>query len=134
MAPSSFRPWLYRRLTLGRKIPYKLRLQYLRPFRRLQLARIGRHRQQTVVADRPGQLDQLEVIEPLLQRFHGRRADPVLVNEIAREIYDLRVLRGEAARVLLADRGDRRLGHALLAGLAGLGAPHVSAVELPRDG
>ena len=83
-----------------------LRPQHLCSRPGLQLAGVHRHRQHAVEANRAGQLDELLVAEALSQRIHASIVRPVLADEIAREVHDLRVLRRNAARVFLADRGD----------------------------
>jgi len=94
---------------------------------RLQLAGVHRHRQHAVVADRPRELDEAVIAEPNPQRLEHRVADPMLAHELAREVHDLRVFGRDAARVLLADGRDGRLGHTEPPGATRLGAHTYTA-------
>src|SRR5215510_13412858 len=111
-----------------------LDLQHLGAGRGLELAGVDRHREHGVVADRARELDESVGAEAPDERLHRRFVHPVLAHELAGELDDLRVLGRDAAAVVLADSGNRRLRHIELARSAGLGAPYVHGLELARDG
>src|SRR5688500_9607287 len=71
--------------------------QLLGPGAGLELARVHGHRQHAVVPDRPGELDELLVAEALLERLRGCGIDAMLMDEVAREVHDLRVFGRNAA-------------------------------------
>src|SRR5262245_3596771 len=94
-----------------------------------EFARVDRHCEHHIVADRAGELQQLVIAEACLHSLEGGIVDAVFADELQREIDDLGVLRWDATSVLLPDGCDRRLRHALAAGAASLGAPHVDGIE-----
>src|SRR5215470_12305401 len=110
-----------------------LDLEYLGARRGLQLAGVDRHRQHAVVADGAGELDEAVIAEAADECLHGRVVHPVLAHQLAGEVDDLRVFRGNAAAVVLTDGGDGRLRHAEPSRAAGLSAPYVHGLELARD-
>src|SRR5438309_3802612 len=58
----------------------------------------------------------------------------MIAEESAGEIDDFGVFRRNAARVVLADGRNRRLGHALAPRAAGLSAPDIDRFKLAGDG
>ena len=78
--------------------------------RGFELASVHRHSQHAVIADGAGQLDEALITEPLPQCAGARLVDPVLAEELPREVDDFRVFRRNAARVVFADRRDLASG------------------------
>src|SRR5512137_1183641 len=77
-----------------------------------QLAGVHCHRQHAVIADHPRELDESVIAEPCLERLERRVINPMLADELSRELHDLGVLRRDAARVFLSDGRDGGLRHA----------------------
>src|SRR6266478_7704025 len=87
-------------------------LQDLGALAGFQLAGVHRHRQHAVIADHPRELDESVIAEPCSEHLERRVGNPMLVDELPRELHDLGVLRRDAARVFLANSRDGGLRHA----------------------
>src|SRR6516165_10772202 len=79
--------------------------------RGLQFTRIHRHRQQAVIADGAGQLNEPVVAEPPLHRPESRVIDAVPAEKLTGKLDNLGVFGWNAARMVIADRRYRRLRH-----------------------
>ena len=83
-------------------------LQHLGARCGFELAGIHRHAEQAVVADGTGELDELVVAEARQHRLCCGIVGAMLAQQLPGEVDDLRVLRRDAARMVLADRGNGR--------------------------
>src|SRR5712691_13120261 len=109
----------------------RLDFQHLGARCRFQLTGVDGHSEHAVVTDCPGEFQEPLVAKPRLDRLKGGVVDPVLLEELLRELDDLGILWRHAARVLLTDGRDGRLRHALPACTARLRAPYIDRLELP---